>query len=96
VLAAADFVLWVGVILLVGFVGFFVVAVVMVMRLIGFVARVLFGRPSTENERVRPRPERQGRLCPRLRCGHVNAANARYCARCGQPLGAVCDVDAYG
>jgi len=96
VLAAADFVLWVGVILLVGFIGFFVVAVVMVVRLIGFVGRVLFGRPSAENEPGQRRRDHHGRLCPQLRCGHVNAADARYCARCGQPLRVVCDVDAYG
>jgi hypothetical protein len=35
-------------------------------------------------------------VCAQPRCGYVNSAGARFCARCGQPLGALCDVDAYG
>jgi hypothetical protein len=96
VLALADFAVWVLVIFLVGFIGFFVVVAVMVVRLIGFVGRALFGRASAENQPERQRRGHHGRLCPQPRCGHVNAAEARYCARCGQPLGVVCDVDAYG
>ena len=33
--------------------------------------------------------------CTEARCGHVNPADARFCARCGRPLSGK-DVDDYG
>jgi len=93
---AADAVIWIGLLLLVGFVGFFVVVIVMGVRLIGYVFRALFGTSSTDDKRELPHAARNGRRCPRPACQHVNPSRAQFCARCGQPLGAFCDVDAYG
>ena len=41
-------------------------------------------------------PGAAARICPHPRCGHVNRAAARYCARCGTTLGPPTDVDRYG
>jgi hypothetical protein len=93
---AVDLAFWIVVIFLVGLVGFFVMAVVLVLRLIGYVLRALFGHRSIEEKPAAPRAHMRGRVCLQPGCGHVNASAARYCARCGQRLGALCDVDAYG
>jgi len=95
-LVAIDGVTSIVVILVLGFIGFFVVLAVMITRLVGYVLRALFGNSRDRTDPVRQVPLRTGRICPDPRCAHVNSAAARYCARCGQSLGAVCDVDAYG
>ena len=95
-MAAVDFGISIIVILVVGFIGFFVVMAVMVTRLVGYVLRSLFSGSSGRADPTRRISARPGRICPDPRCAHVNSPAARYCARCGQPLGAVCDVDAYG
>lgn len=91
----ADVLVWVGALFLVGLVGFFVMAAVLVGRFLGFAFRALFGgspaeRPST----AAARPRR--RVCPHARCGHVNPSTAQYCGRCGRQLRATRDVDAHG
>lgn len=93
----ADFVVvwWVGGLLLLGIVGFFVMAVALAVRFIGFVFRSLFGWPN-EAPPEAPRGSGRRRVCPHRRCGHLNPPAARYCARCGRPLRAAYDVDAYG
>ena len=81
-LAAGDIVVVVIGVLAVGFLGFFAVVAAMVVRFIGFVLRL--GSRS-----VRREPLAQGpavRSCPNVRCGYLNPANARYCARCGQAM----------
>jgi hypothetical protein len=79
--------------MLVGIVGFFFMAVALLARLFHFVFRSLFG---TSTHRVSaPGPVRTV-ACPAPRCGHMNPVGARYCGRCGRPLGRHDDVDAYG
>ena len=95
-LAAIDGVTEIVVILVLGFIGFFVVLAVMITRLVGYVMRSLFGASRHRSGLAAEAPAGPVRICPDPRCAHVNTAAARYCARCGQSLGAVCDVDAYG
>jgi hypothetical protein len=33
------------------------------------------------------RPAQRGPVCPAQACGHRNRPGARYCSRCGTPLG---------
>lgn len=91
----ADIIIWVGVILLVGFVGFFAVLLTAVVRFFRFLFRLLFGVGSHGQITVPP-PRPGGRLCTNPLCGHQSAGGARYCGRCGQALGSAVDVDRYG
>ena len=78
----------------IGIIGFFAMSVVLVVRFLSFVFRALAG--STQEQPATPRFEPRHDVCPHPRCGHVNRQGARYCARCGRPLGQHSDVDAYG
>jgi len=81
-----------------GILGFFLMGVVLVTRVMGFVFRALTG--VGRRPKVRPiRPEvAQGanRICSGPGCGNINHRGARFCARCGRPLTPRDDFDAYG
>jgi hypothetical protein len=79
--------LWFVIILLVGFVAFFVLLIAGVLRVIGFCIRGLFGGWWRSTSRSRMKAPRAPRTCLNRHCGHVNRPDARYCARCGLPLG---------
>lgn len=84
---------WVGIVLVAGFVTFFVVLASVVFRFLRALVRMLTGAGWREPpQRAAPR-RGWGRLCHDPRCGHVNADTARYCARCGKRLNAGCDYD---
>lgn len=92
-LLADSVVLVVGGLFLIGFIGFFIAIVVMVVRVFGFVFRRVAGTgPRVTGAWFTERHE----VCPHPRCGHVNRAGAHFCARCGRPLDAHDDLDAYG
>jgi hypothetical protein len=82
----------------VGFLGFFVMCVVLLLRFVAFIIRTITGTSeearlvATAAHRFSERDE----VCPHARCGFVNRRGARFCARCGRPLAAPDDVDAYG
>ena len=93
----ADFVVvWVGGLLLIGFVGFFALLVVAVVRVFRSLFRVLFGSSCNADPTEDPPSGETVKACPQLRCGYLNPGHARYCARCGHPLDGVDDVDRYG
>ena len=87
---------WVGGLLLLGFLGFFVMLIAVLGRCIGFVFRVLVGKPRQGGAVGTPAGARAERLCGHPRCGHLNPGDARYCGRCGSALGPPDDVDRYG
>lgn len=100
-------VLWIAVLLAIGFVGFFVVLLGLAVRVVKALLRLaawpfrgLCGcaRSSSAPDALpRAVPRRSGPArCPVPRCGHVNPPAARYCARCGRPLSGEPDVDDYG
>ncbi len=60
-------------------------------RLLGFLARLFTGTSRSAPARHWP-----ARVCSHRGCAHVNSPSARYCGRCGRPLVAHEDVDAYG
>ncbi len=78
-------VVWIGVLLIIGFLGFFAVLLAAILRLfgkiIGGIGWLLRGGRSRT-----PPPLERPRVCTNPRCGHVNVADGRYCARCGAPL----------
>jgi hypothetical protein len=77
-----------------GVVGLMVTAVALAVRLLRFVFRAIAGTDSGGRQLG---GARRGRLvCPEPRCGQVNPADARYCARCGRPFQHDHDLDAYG
>jgi hypothetical protein len=94
--ADAGIALWIAGLLLIGFLGFFLVAVTMVFRFIGWVIRRLIGDDASEN--VGAGGARGGRrlVCPHPGCGHANRPTALFCGRCGRSLRRAYDVDAYG
>ena len=89
-------VVWVGGILLLGFLGFFVMLIAALGRCIGFVLRLLVGNARRVDAAGPSSVSGAGRPCGHPRCGHLNPADARYCARCGSALGPPDDVDRYG
>ena len=92
-LLADSFIFVVGLLFLIGIVGFFVMIVVLVVRFFGFFWRLITGssrRPAAA--RFEPRHD----VCPHQRCGHVNRQGAFFCARCGRSLHPRSNVDAYG
>ena len=95
-LADGFVLLWVGVVFIVGLLGFVVVLLASAARALRFVFRVLTGGAWRERPRRSPRRTGWGRLCGNSRCGHVNPDGARYCARCGRPLNAGFDDERYG
>ena len=93
-LLADSFILVIGGLFLVGFIGFFVMAVALAVRFFGFIVRSAkaTGRKVPVPSRLNERHD----VCPHARCGHVNRFGAHYCARCGRALGRQNDIDAYG
>lgn len=86
----------ISLLVLAGIVGFFVMAVALLLRIGGFVLRTLFGGPDDERpRRVLPHAAHGLRVCPHRRCGHANRIEARFCARCGRPLRGGNGMDAY-
>ncbi len=95
----ADFgivVLWIAVALVIGFIGFFVAVLVMVVRAIQFVLRAAWGRTRNPGATAPPAEVRAARCCLHPRCGYLSPGDARYCARCGRPLSQDAGVDSYG
>ncbi|MCK4341130.1 MAG: hypothetical protein KAY37_05330 [Phycisphaerae bacterium] len=93
----ADLVIvWVGVVLLVGFVGFFVIVIGAVLRFFAFLFRPLFRNERRLRRHAEAPPMPAARFCENPRCGCLNPGGARYCARCGHVLGPVTNVDSYG
>lgn len=88
VLADGFVFVWLGGAVVVGLLGFVFVVVAAVLRGVRCVVRLLAGGGDAAG--------RAGRACGRPGCGQVNAAGARYCGRCGEPLSAGPDVDRYG
>jgi hypothetical protein len=80
----------------VGLIGFFVMAVVLVLRVLRAAGRALFGPAHGSAVRPPPLPGADRQVCPHERCGHVNRGMSRFCARCGRPLRRPADIDAYG
>lgn len=78
----AIFFVWVGGLLLLGFLGFFVMALVLSMRVFGFVMRGVFGARRDEPAGA----ALPSFLCRQPGCGFSNVSGARFCARCGRPL----------
>ncbi len=78
-------ILWIAGVLLIGFVGFFAVLISLLARGIRWVGRSLV--PAGEDpDGTAGRHEYSPRICEHPRCGYLNRGDARYCARCGQPL----------
>jgi hypothetical protein len=80
-----------------GFIGFVVLALVLIGKLIGAAFRALGGPNAAKATRRMP-PSRmsQGLVCPHKRCRHINLRHARFCSRCGRPLRSAYDTDLYG
>jgi len=90
-----EAVFWIVGLMLLGIIGFFVMAVALVFRFLAFVFRSLFGTDNArEVSAAAPRP--LPRICEDASCGHVNPPQAQYCGRCGRTLLHPRDVDAYG
>ncbi len=82
----ADLViLWFGGVVLIGFVGFFVVVVSLLGRALRGLGRLLAGDDGTAKTSSAG-GEYSPRVCEHPHCGYLNRGNARYCARCGSPL----------
>ncbi len=82
--ASISMFLWMTAALAVGFFGFFLVILIIVLRAARWVGQTLLGRKSAQH--LEPTKPASRRLCRNPRCGHVNDETARYCARCGGPL----------
>lgn len=91
-MAEAGMLLWMGLLVLVGFIGFFAMAVVLMLRLVGFVFRSVLGIGPEEPEGEAAEPA--ALRCPHAGCGRGNPPGARFCGHCGRALGG--GVDAYG
>jgi len=94
--ADAGIALWIAGLLLVGFLGFFLVAVTMAFRFIGWVFRALTGGGAGQQAGSPNAGGARRMVCPHPGCGHHNRPTALYCGRCGRPLRQAYDVDAYG
>jgi len=97
-IADAGITVWVGVLLLVGVLGFFVMVVALVFRFLGWILRTLAGVFRGSRNAATPATNTHGRslVCPHAGCGHINGPTALYCARCGRPLRRTYDVNTYG
>ncbi len=88
ILADGIVIAWFAGVLLLGFVAFFITILAAIVRLARRVLRSaarLIG-PALPTSAGRAGAPAFARLCSRPRCGYLNAGNARFCARCGQPL----------
>ncbi len=80
-----------------GFIGFVVLALVLIGKLLGAAFRALGGPSEPKPSRRMPPPRvSQGLVCPHKRCRHINLRDARFCSRCGRPLRSAYDTDLYG
>ncbi len=86
---------WVAGVLLIGLVGFFVVILGLAARFIRRLFSMILGHHGPPSQDAVSRPGAQS-PCRNLRCGYLNPAGARYCARCGSRLDGVADVNSYG
>ncbi len=81
-----------------GIFGFLVMGFMLLVRLLGWFLRTVFGagrgRPRPV-ARVR-RPGAARRPCPLPGCSHANPPEASYCGGCGRMIRAADEVDAYG
>ena len=84
-------VVWFGLLLLIGFVGFFIVLVSLLARGIRALGRALLPGSSDAGPSVGPANGRPLQACSNGRCGYLNPPVARYCARCGSPLDGVAE-----
>lgn len=81
-LAAGDIMVIVIGVFILGFLAFFAFMAAMVVRFFTFIFHQI--KRSTQREPLSRGPT--VRLCSNARCGYLNPAEARYCARCGQAL----------
>lgn len=73
------------VLIVVGFLGFFLIVFALIAK-IGFkILRALFGFDDPHRESYEPRLA-TSRRCINPGCACRNPSEARYCRRCGQPL----------
>lgn len=93
-LLADSFVTVVGGLLVLGTIGFVVLSVALVVKILQFVFRRLAGLPAGRSGTLLTRDGRP--VCTQSRCGHLNPVGAQFCARCGRPLSRDRDLDAYG
>jgi len=82
---AEGVVLWIFGLFAVGILGFFVMCVAVVFKVMAWVLRGLMG-DSDEIGAAPPPVSRRERVCGAPRCGRANPPHARYCGRCGRPL----------
>lgn len=94
-LLADGVILIVAGLFVIGLLGFFGMVVALTFRAFARAFRFLVGSESDEPV-ASPHGAEVGIVCPSPRCGHLNPAAARFCGRCGRPLGQHDDVDAYG
>ena len=95
-IADAGIAVWVVGLLLVGFLGFFLVAMTMVFRFVGWIFRALTGANGAGKQESVAHGRGRRLICPHPGCGHANVPTAFFCGRCGRPLRRTYDVDAYG
>ncbi len=86
---------WVLVAIMVGFVGFWLLALTLIVQ----VFRSLLG--AFRRRRVRGSSRRMvggvvPQVCPHQGCGHLNPRPGLYCSRCGRNLRERREIDAYG
>lgn len=86
---------WFGIILLVGFLGFFVVLLAAALRVVGAIWRAIIGSGRRAGP-ARHTTQASPHVCENPRCGYLNSGNARYCARCGHTLGHTAGLSSYG
>ena len=95
--ADAGIALWIAAFLLIGVFGFFVMAVALLFRFLGWLFRTITGTSAARRPGSEPRIRQlRQMICPHPGCGHANGPTALYCGRCGRPLRRAYDVDAYG
>ncbi len=76
---------WFGGVLLIGFIGFFVVVLSLLGRALRAIGRALSGSEYHSEGHLTINGDKV-RICGVEHCGYLNRGHARYCARCGSPL----------
>jgi len=79
-------IVWFGLILVIGFVGFFVVLVSAVIRFLVFLGRTMTPKRQIGESASTPADRDALSVCTNDRCGFLNQPGAKFCARCGRPL----------
>lgn len=87
-MVASGIFIWFVAIFGIGFLGFFVVLIGLMIRFLSHVAKqagkmLSSEEPAGESSAWLGSP---GRRCTQVHCEHWNGPVARYCARCGRPL----------